>query len=231
MALTPGGPAQVGLGGAQPGLRLLTRADGLELTGIARHQGRHPRHFGAGSQQGLLGARLQHPAEDQNRSGECRHRGNDQAGNGREDSGDDRRHDARHEHGDNRHGDSDLRVRDVGEVVDDPGQEVGSAAATKSCRGQRDEPPVCRGAPVREIGESDVVRAQALPVAKDRARHTESADGHDRGDQQENDRPLAGADDQPAGGGGQGDAGRGRDAAEQSGAQNGPNPQPGVDRA
>ena len=119
---------------------------------------------------------------------------------------DDRGHGACHEGRQDRHGDPDLRVHDITQVVDDPGQQVGPAATAKSRRRQRDEPFVCRGASVGEVGEGDVVRAQALPVAKDRPGHAEGAHGHDRGEQHEDDGAFAGAHDQPAGGGGQGDA-------------------------
>ena len=118
----------------------------------------------------------------------------------------------------------DLRVHDVAQVIDDPGQQVGPTAAAKTCRGEWDQPCVCRGASVGEVGQGYVVRAQALPVAKDRPGHAEGAHGHDRRQQHEDDRAFAGADDQPAGGGGQGDARRGRDTAKQPGAQNRPDP-------
>ena len=207
MALAPGRPAQVRMGGGQPGLRPPAGPDGLELAGIAGHQGGDAGDLGTGVQQGLLGARLQPPAEGED--GRCggSHGGDDQAGHGREGRGDDRGQDA------------------LATSADRTGTVTLTWASTTSLRSSTT--PVSRSARPRRPSRAGVSgmsrsyavvrrparsaratswRAQALPVAEHRPGQAEGAHGHDRGEQHEDDGPFAGADDQPAGGGGQGDA-------------------------
>jgi len=193
------------MGGDQPGLSAVTGPDGLELAGIAGHQGGDTGQLGPSSQQGLLGLCLEPPPEDEDGNRHSRHGGNHQAADGGQHCEDDRGNGACHQSRQDWHGDPHLRVHDVGEVIDNPGQQVGSAATAQSGRCQWDEPFVCRGTPVSEVGQRGVVRAQALPVAKGGTGHTERAHGHDRGQQQEDGRAFAGTHDQPARGGRQGD--------------------------
>ena len=108
-----------------------------------------------------------------------------------------------------------LRLDDLAQVVDDAAEQVGTTAATEPRRGQRDQPGVRLRPTLGEVAQRSVVRAQPLGVTQDRACDAERADRDNGGEEGEDGRLLAGADDEPAGRCRQRDAGGGRSGAEQ----------------
>ena len=122
---------------------------------------------------------------------------------------------------DDGHRDPDLRVDDVAEVVDDAGEDLGPGPAAEPGRRERDEAGVHLDPATGEVVEGGVVGADPLDVAEVRPGHAEGADGDDGGQQGEDDRPLAGADDEPAGRRREGDARRGGRAADEPGEDDG----------
>ena len=112
--------------------------------------------------------------------------------------------------------DPELAVQHAVDVIDDRGQHVAATTAQRT-RGERHDGVVHLHPAAPEQVQGDVVGTQPLDVPQQRASQAERAD-RDDGDQQRQHRGLVRRlDDQPPGGGGECDTGRGGQPTEQRG--------------
>ena len=173
--------------GAQP----LLRAGGHPVRRQRQGGGRHEAQHGGGNHGGQRGRQEQRDAGD---------------GGGGDSHGGEWRQDH-----------PGQQLPDRVDVVHDGAQDVAALQQTA----QREGPPAQRlpepAAEPGQGGKDGVVQQEALEVAQRRPADAEEAHTHDRGEQVQDGRLLAGADDQPAGEPGEGDGEECRQGADGAG--------------
>ena len=158
--------------------------DGLASSDCPREDRREPRDGDAGDEQA-----------------DSEHHG----GDGKEDCGDRDAGRADHERDDRRPEPAHVEPLERVDVADHAREEIAPPVALELPGGERLDPLVDARPDPAEAAQREVVRGEAVGVARDRPAEAEEADDHDRDGQREDRRLLCGARDQVPGGREEGD--------------------------